>query len=547
MRWTLLGSLVASTAFAQSVPGTANDPIRELMVEPSVVNAELPVLAIHGGNPEDTVVLFDGFELPWVIHDNGVRSVAPRSSVAIDLLPSGFGVEYGRGSSIVSLTPQYGDKLRFVELTPIDFQVHMSQVGFTASAAVGSNEALARPDDSTAFGSAIVRALNPISSRWTAVLSAIAAKDRDTRELWRPVAALHYRTAEWHGVLAASYLRQIEQAELDRHAIDTRAEIIRRADAAIGLTKLEWRLGQQTNSSRYEISARKLWRHDVGAWSSIAANLSAKIRATAGLRIDNFDGDDAIQPRGALLVQPTPKLTVALAAGAYRRPPEQVHELEHDLSPERATHVATGALYDNKAGLRINTVAYYIDRRRLVARDTAGELSNGGFGTSVGLDVITLYRKGRWFGLLSTALTSSKRTDYRRGPEHPADYEQPFRLDVAGGWQHGRLALAARLQLASGLPFTPYNGAVYDSDSDTYEPLYVPPLSDRAPFHHQIDLRVDYRALVRGRFTLEVFLDLHNAYRNRDPIAYRYSYDYSERAAITALPLFPFAGLRASL
>jgi hypothetical protein len=549
MRWTLLGLLVASNAFAQSLPGTADDPIRDMMVEPAIVNTELPVVAIHGGNPEDTVVLFDGFELPWLLHDNGIRSVTPPRSVRIDLLPSAFGVEYGRGSSIVSLTPHSGDKQRFVELTPIDFQVHMSQVGFTASAAVGSNEALPKPraGDSTAFGSAVVRALNPISSRWTAVLSAIAAKDRDERQMWRPVAALHYRTAEWHGVLAASYLRQIEHDALDRHAIDTRAEIIRRADAAIGLTKLEWRLGQQTNSSRYELADRQFWRHDVGGWSSIAASLSAKIRASAGLRVDNFDGDVATQPRGALFVQPSPKLLVALAAGAYRRPPEQLHELDHDLDPERATHVATGALYDNNAGLRINTVAYYIDRRRLVARDNTGELSNSGFGTSLGVDFIAVYRKGPWVGALSTALTTSKRTDYRRGPEHPSDYEQPFRLDVIGGWQRNRLALAARLQLASGLPFTPYTGAIYDSDTDTYEPLYVPPLSDRAPFHHQIDLRVDYRAFVRGRFTLEVFLDLHNAYRNRDPIAYRYSYDYSERTAITALPLFPFAGLRATL
>jgi hypothetical protein len=103
------------------------------------------------------------------------------------------------------------------------------------------------------------------------------------------------------------------------------------------------------------------------------------------------------------------------------------------------------------------------------------------------------------------------------------------------------------VQLATGLPFTPYPGAVYNSDTDTYEPLYAPPLSARTPFHHQIDLRVDYRLVERGRFMLDMFVDLHNAYRNRDAIAYRYSYDYRERTAISALPLFPFAGLRANL
>jgi hypothetical protein len=539
--------LVATNAFAQPVPGTGGDPIRELMVEPSVVNAELPVLAIHGGNPEDTVVLFDGFEVPWVLHDNGVRSIVPVDSVNIELMPSGFGVEYGRGSSVVSLSPRYGGRKTILEVTPIDAQLHDSQHGLAAAAAFGWNALL--PDlrrDTTTFVSGLGRAQLPLSKRWTNALSAIYGEDIGSRSVVRSIEALHYRTDDWHAVFAASYLRQLEP-DVERHAIDTRIEAVRKADAGAGLTKLEWRLGQQTNSSRYTLDAPTFWRHDIGAWTSIGANLSTRIRATAGLRIDDFDGDVATQPRGALLGQVHPKLILALAAGAYRRPPEQLHEVAHDLNPERATHVAAGAQFDDKRGLRINAVAYFIDRRRLVVRDPAGELSNRGFGTSLGLDLAAQYRQGAWFGIVSTALTSSKRTDAPRDREHPADFEQPFRLDVLGGWQRDRLVLSARVQLASGLPYTPYTGAIYDSDTDTYEPLYVPPLSARAPFHHQIDLRVDYRVVVRRRFGLDVFLDLHNAYRNRDAIAYRYNYDYSERTAISALPLFPFVGLRAYL
>jgi hypothetical protein len=548
MRGSLLALVLTSRASAQPVPGTAGDPIRELMVEPSVVNAELPVLAVHGGNPEDTVILFDGFELPWLLHNNGVRSLAPPDSAEIELMPSAFGVEYGRGSSVVSLVPAYGDRVQFAELTPVELEVHQSMAGFTASASVGWNEPFreVRPVDSAAFGSAMGRAQLTIGSHWTLLLSGIYATDSETRDVARPIAAFHYRTPAWHAVLAASYLMQHELT-LDRDAIDTRTEALRRADEAAGLTKLEWRIGQQTNSSHYDIGGRAFWRHDIGGWTSIAANLSAKIRATVGLRIDNFDGDVATQPRAALLGQPHPKLILALAAGAYRRPPEQPHEVEHDLDPERATHVAAGALFDSNHGLRINAVSYFIDRTRLVVREFEGGLTNTGTGTSLGIDLVANYRRGRWFGTLSTALTSSTRLDAPRGLEHPSDYEQPFRFDIIGGWQTKRVTLSARLQLASGLPFTPYTTAIYDSETDTYEPLYVPPLSARAPFHHQIDLRVDYRAVVRTRFAVDLFLDLHNAYRNRDAIAYRYSYDYTERTAISSLPLFPFAGVRASL
>lgn len=548
MRLPLALLLLATPALAQPYPGTGGDPIRTMMVEPSVVNTELPVVAIHGGNPEDTVLLFDGFEVPWLFHDNAVRSIAPVDSVVIDLLPSAFGVEYGRGSSIVSLTSG-DDRRNFAEIDPVDLVIHSGQRGLTASVAIGANKALEglRETDAPGFISAIARSQLRITNAWTLVLSGIYADDNeDRRYAFRPVAAVHYKSEPWHAVLAASSLLQHE-FEIDRQAIDTRAELIRNADRAAGLTKLEWRLGQQTNSNRYAFPGDTFWRHDVGAWTSIAANLAPRIRATVGLRVDNFDDDVATQPRAALLAQPYSRLTLALAAGAYRRPPEQLHEVQHDLNPERATHVAAGALFDTRRDLWVNTVAYVIDRRRLVVRDTEGALSNTGFGTSLGLDVGAGYRKGPWLAKLSLALTRSKRFDFRRDAERPSPYEQPFRLDVIGGWHKSRLSLSARLQLASGLPFTPYSGAIYNSDADTYEPLYVPPLSARAPFHHQIDLRVDYRFYRRGRVELGGFVDLHNAYRNRDAIAYRYSFDYRERTAISALPLFPFVGLRGSI
>ncbi|HEY5923970.1 MAG TPA: hypothetical protein VIV11_19960, partial [Kofleriaceae bacterium] len=126
MRLPIALLLASTPAFAQTpVPGTAGDLLRELMVEPALVNAELPVLAIHGGNPEDTVVLFDGFELPRAFHDSGLRSViAPGSIGELELMPSGFGVEHGRGSSIVALSSDFAVARSFAELTALDATMH---------------------------------------------------------------------------------------------------------------------------------------------------------------------------------------------------------------------------------------------------------------------------------------------------------------------------------------------------------------------------------------------------------------------------------------
>ncbi len=540
--------VMSGSAAAQTVPGTGGDIAREMLVEPSFVNSELPIgLPMRGGNPEDTVVLFDGFELPSLFHGFGVRSVLPFGSVdSLEILPGAFGVEYGRGSSVIALSSQRQGPRALAELTVLDASVSTRQGGFAPSARIGWNRLLDefRSTDPAVFMDAIGRYDRRLTGTWSASLSSIASRDR-ARELYRVVAAVEHASTTWEARFAVSPLLASDTTG-DRAALDTRVDIVRRANAAAGLTKLEWRLGQQTNSSGGFDSSLP-WHTDVGAWSSIGANVSSGIRATAGLRVDSFDGDVATQPRAQIIGSVTSRLQLALGGGAYRRPPDQLAELANPaLHPERATQVVAAGTYDDRNHLRIHGAAYYIDRRRLIVADSDGVLRNTGFGTSMGTELSTEWRDGPWRAQLSGALTSSKRFDYERAREHAAPFEQPVRLDALASWSSPRWILSGRFQLYSGLPYTPYTDAVYDSDTDTYEPLYVPPLSARTPLHHQVDLRIDYRFSTK-HVGFDAFLDLHNAYGNRDAIEYRYSYDYRDRTAISALPIFPFAGLRVAL
>lgn len=552
MRAAVLTLVVATgSAAAQAVPGTGGDAGRELLVDPAFVNTDVPVgLAARGGNPEDTLVLFDGFELPWLFHDNRVRSVLPFGSIEqIDVNAGAFGVEYGRGSSIVALSSQRSQRLVLGEITVLDVTTQGLRPlpGALVTIRGGTNRLLQeyRSGADGSFGDVVWRIDRRLTRSWRLMLSGLYSQDPD-RYYVRPIATATYQSAKWLARFAASPLFQHDLAT-DRLAVDTRAEIIRSSRAAAGLTDLEWRLGQQTNSTRDTIDSAVAWRTDVGAWSSVAANLSPAIRATAGVRVDNFNGDVATQPRAQLAGKLTRHLDVALGAGAYRRPPNQRAELAApSLTPERATHVATTAVYDDRKALRVRGSAYYIDRRRLVVADGEGVLRNTGFGTSIGAELAAEVRAGAWRAAVSGAITDSTRFDYPRAAEHPAAFEQPFRLDAITAWQSDRWILSARFQLYSGLPYTPFAGAVYNSDTDAYVPLYVPPLSARAPFHHQIDLRVDYRFTTK-RMGVDAFIDLHNAYGNRDALEYRYSYDYRDRSAISALPIFPFAGLRVLL
>jgi hypothetical protein len=544
-------ALVSATADAQTLPGTGGDPIRTALVAPAFVSSELPIgLPVRGGNPEDTLLLFDGFELPWALHDNGMVGVVPPLTTDMELMPSAMDVEYGRGSSALVLTPPTGQPaVYFIEANTLGLGLHTSDEGFMSAGRYGWNRAVraSRSVDASQFADVVGRWQRRLSSRWVGASSLVFAEDGDSLfgrapSFVRFVVSAQYTSPAWRAQLAASMLNY--NRERDQWSLDTRAEFVRSAERVAGLKRLVWKLGQQTNSQRYDLDS-VLWRHDVGLWTSATADLSAAIRATVGVRVDSFDGDVTTQPRANVVGDVTKHLSVAIGGGAYRRPPRQLTEVaDATLHPERATHVVAAARYDDKHGLRVTGSAYYIDRTRLIVRDDTG-LHNTGLGTALGVELdASLFDHG-WFTRVTTALRKATRRDFQRDVDRPAPYDQPFRLDLIGGWENARVAVSARLQLASGLPYTPYTDSIYNSDTDTWEPLYVKPDSARTPFHHQLDLRAEYRFSALRHVLLDAFVDLHNAYANRDAIAYAYSYDYKQRLDITAVPIFPFVGVRA--
>jgi hypothetical protein len=191
-------AVVATTAAAQ-VPGTGDDPIREVMVDPAFVDSELPVLALRGGSPADTVVLFDGFELPWLFHPSGVRSFVPPGGLGgLEVNLSGAGAELGRGGSFVSMTPRTNDDTVWAELTPLDLTLHSASPSFSGTIRAGWNRSLRglRADDDTAYVDAIGRVVRPLSEHWKLVVSAIANFNDDIT-FTRGVVAAHYTTRAW--------------------------------------------------------------------------------------------------------------------------------------------------------------------------------------------------------------------------------------------------------------------------------------------------------------------------------------------------------------
>lgn len=415
-------------------------------------------------------------------------------------------------------------------------------------------------------------------------LELYASKDRnpDKRFLSRTrfvrvTGAATYHEDEWTANVALSGLAQqvvFERGEL-QHLDDRAPSVTARAELLRSSPGVLWRIGAETVVTEHAIDVAMprqsaegepmqddamdtsetfrgtVETKDVAAWTALTSNLDERVRVTGGLRVDGYlrNRDAAIQPRGEVAIKVTPAITARLAAGLYTRPPEQQLEvLDASLQAERARQVVAGLALAPADGVRIEASAYYTDRAKLLvrgggARPGDGTLANLGRGTTYGAELLGTVKRGAWFGWLSYAYSHSTRIDAPGADERLFDYDQPHSVSAAGSYRRGKWTFGARFRLSSGLPATPVEAAVFDSDANRYVPLYGETNSDRAEVHHQLDIRID-KTWMWGPVKMSKFLDVQNVYMNDSVVGYFYGFDYTQRAAFRSLPILPTAGLR---
>jgi TonB family protein len=88
-----------SISEVRRVPGTFGDPVRVVQTLPGAARTPFGtgLLVIRGADPEDSGVYIDGIRVPIIYHLTGTTSVlSPDLISAVDYLPGGYGVQYGR-------------------------------------------------------------------------------------------------------------------------------------------------------------------------------------------------------------------------------------------------------------------------------------------------------------------------------------------------------------------------------------------------------------------------------------------------------------------
>ncbi len=398
----------------------------------------------------------------------------------------------------------------------------------------------------------------------------------------RLTTSAHWHDGPWSATIATSGLAQqidFELGTLQRGLMDTlswstRGELTRTIGEFAGLSNVVWRAGSEFVLGHQHLTLALpqlpregqpmgmfdpkdtstqfdgvVWTPDVAQWTALTANLGPDIRMTTGVRVDEFTrgGDVAVQPRAELQWQLVDRWKLRLSAGAYRRPPENRDEPLHaNLEPERSTQTIGGVEYEPASGVRVQASVYYTDRSHLITSDQNGVLGNDGHGTTYGTELLGTLRRGPWFVWLAGTLSHSTRVDFPGADRRLFDYDQPININAAASWKRGKWQIGGRFELYSGSPTTPVLGAVFDTNTNRYDPIYGETNSERLPIHHQLDLRVD-RSWTWGSVLMTGFLDVQNVYLNDTVTNYTYSYDYSKRLAFTGLPIIPSIGLRGVL
>jgi len=171
--------------------------------------------------------------------------------------------------------------------------------------------------------------------------------------------------------------------------------------------------------------------------------------------------------------------------------------------------------------------------------------TNKGKGSVYGFEMLLKHQPTeRLFGWISYTFMKSTRIDAPREQERPFDFDQTHILTIVAsavlgrGWEAG-----IRFRLVSGNPNTPIEGAVFDSNSDTYWPLRGANNSTRLPTFHQLDVRVD-KVWKFKRVDYSAYLDIQNIYNHKNVEGYQYNYDYTERVYFYGLPILPSIGMK---
>jgi len=270
-----------------------------------------------------------------------------------------------------------------------------------------------------------------------------------------------------------------------------------------------------------------------------------------------------VDPRLAVFFQAHPQVLLKGAVGLYHQPPDyrsgQLLEKfgNPELKAEGARQYMLGTEVRFTDAISLDVQLYYkdlFDQVRSTLGDTSGVVDSGvstppylntGHGRSYGAEVLLRHALTRnFFGWVSYSLSRTER-DLSGGQSYGlSQFDQPHNLVVMASYKLPYdFIVGAKVRYTSGPLNRPVVGTVYDANANYYFPVQDSTYSRRLPDFFQLDVRVDKRFVFQD-WMLAIYLDVQNATYRKNVEGVVNSYDYSQEAFLTGLPILPVLGLR---
>ncbi len=261
---------------------------------------------------------------------------------------------------------------------------------------------------------------------------------------------------------------------------------------------------------------------DLAFWTELNIQLSNKFSATTGLRYELSEINNIfyLSPRIAFKYGIDESSSLNFASGIYYQVPMMRYIFTNDnVEQERALHFILGYNKYLTDDISFTAECYYKSLNNLLVK-TGGlgfDVENKGYGYATGIDLsISKKLTENFFGQISYSYSISKRNDDNGVGYYNSDFSQPHILNILAGWQiDNEWAISAKWKFASGLPTDSYvvhSNVLNNPDLVRYSREITVKNSVRFNNNHSLDLRVDYRKQIFGRFAIVTFIDIMNVY-----------------------------------
>ena len=256
---------------------------------------------------------------------------------------------------------------------------------------------------------------------------------------------------------------------------------------------------------------------------NLFANLGARL-----FSLDLLNNEWHFAPRTSLAYLLTRDDVIRFSLGAYQQFGDYFTLKNNpSLKPKLAVHCALS--YDRiKEETELRATLYDKEYRNLFLNKEEGAVSNEGYGYARGAEFFLKKKKKRYDAILVYNFLNSKRKENDALVLSNSSYEIAHSLTAIFKWKFKDGSLGIRYSYASGRPFTPLLGREWDSESQSYLPVWGAPFSERYPFYERLDISGSKTLNVLKRMTV-LYFGITNLLDNNNILSYEYSDDYSSR------------------